>query len=378
MTSDEGLKPEGDMVKLSWRTLLIVLVSATVYAFASPHLCSLYAQDASSTGGRHVVSKKTWAAVAPGRVEAASREIKIAAPVLGRIAEVLVNPNDKVFAGELLVRLDNTDLQARVAIAETQVSVRRRARNATTMPRGAAARRKLEDELADTEQAVAEARVALDRATAARHVGSGSDESVNNARAALTRVEDKLRQQQADLRRIKAAPGTPLPTQTEGDLNVARGELSLADAMLEKTRIRAPIAGTVLQVPAKAGELAMPSPDHPLVVLADLSTLRVRAEVDERDIGQVHVGQAVTLRASAFPDREFAGQVASVSQLVGPGGVYSRGARRLTDVDVVEVVVELIDPGPLRVGIQVDVYFRNELPKTDQAPGGTTQATQMR
>ena len=51
--------------------------------------------------------QKQWAAVAPGRVEASSREIKIGAPVVGRIAQVLVKPNDKVFAGEVLIRLDD-------------------------------------------------------------------------------------------------------------------------------------------------------------------------------------------------------------------------------------------------------------------------------
>ena len=58
---------------------------------------------------------KRWQAVAPGLVEPSSGEIKIAAPVVGRIGEVLVKPNDKVFAGELLIRLDDQEVRARVA-----------------------------------------------------------------------------------------------------------------------------------------------------------------------------------------------------------------------------------------------------------------------
>ena len=129
---------------------------------------------------------------------------------------------------------------------------------------------------------------------------------------------------------------------------------------LEKTRIRAPIVGTVLQVNAKVGEIATPSPDQPLVVMADVSSLRVRAELDERDISQVRVGQPAVVRANAFSGREFEGKVASIAQIVGPSGNTSRGPRKLTDIDVVEVLVDLPDPGPLKVGMQVDVYFRND------------------
>jgi len=53
-----------------------------------------------------------WQAVAPGRVEPWSGEIKIAAAVVGRIGEVLVGVNDKVFAGEPLIRLPGASMLA--------------------------------------------------------------------------------------------------------------------------------------------------------------------------------------------------------------------------------------------------------------------------
>ena len=154
------------------------------------------------------------------------------------------------------------------------------------------------------------------------------------------------------------------PCPTEGELNAARAEFSLAELTVEKTRIRALIAGTVLQVPAKIGEIATPSPDQPLVLMADVSALRVRAELDERDIGLVRVGQPVVVRANAFRGHEFEGKVASIAQIVGPGGNSSRGPRKLTDVDVVEVIIDLTNPGPLTIGMQADVYFRNGSPQS--------------
>jgi HlyD family secretion protein len=124
--------------------------------------------------------------------------------------------------------------------------------------------------------------------------------------------------------------------------------------------IRAPIDGSVLQINGKIGELASPSAAQPLIVLGDVSKLRVRAEVDERDFGDIKVGQAALVRTSAFKDREIAGKVSSIAPIVDAGRINLRGQRNMTDVNVVEVVIDLIEPGPLTTGMKVDVYFRLE------------------
>jgi len=146
---------------------------------------------------------------------------------------------------------------------------------------------------------------------------------------------------------------------------VARAEWTLAKAALEKTRIRAPVDGTVLQIDAKKGELAPLSAEPALLVLGDVSALRVRAELDEQYLGRLRVGQRVLVRAAAFRGREFDGKVAAIARIVGPGRINARGSRKFNDVDVLEVVVDLSDPGPLVVGAQVDVYFSSD--RSDQA-----------
>jgi HlyD family secretion protein len=94
--------------------------------------------------------------------------------------------------------------------------------------------------------------------------------------------------------------------------------------------------------------------------------LRVRAELDERDLGSIKVGQAVSVRAAAFPGREFEGSVSSIAPLVEPGRLDARGSREQTDIDVVEVMVELARPGPLAVGMKADVYFHPDKSSTDK------------
>ncbi len=157
----------------------------------------------------------------------------------------------------------------------------------------------------------------------------------------------------------------PLPTPNEAQTASARGDVAFARVNLEKLKIRAPIDGTVLQLNINPGELAAPSALQPLLSIANLATLNVRAELDERDISEIKVGQAATVRAAAFPGKEFAGTVASIAPLVEPSRLGSRGPNSRADVDAVEVVVKLAQPGLLTAGMKVDVYFGQDKPAAE-------------
>jgi HlyD family secretion protein len=312
--------------------------------------------DGKTTDGGKAVRDDPWAAVAPGVVEPRSGQIKIAAPVIGLVSEVLVKINDKVAADEPLIRLDDEDAQARVASAQAQAAMREKARNEKSAGK-AASRRDAEDAVAEAEASLVDARNTFDKAVHAKRTGTGSDATVAAARTAWTRAEENLERQRAQLRKVEAQSGTPLPTQLEGQLNVARAELRAAIAELEKSTIRAPIAGTVLKVDVKAGEVTAPSSPQPLILLGDLSQLRVRAELDELNAGKIKLGEPVTVRAEAFSGQTFAGKVAAIAPLVQPARLAAPGSRNLTDFNVNEVVIDLTDGGPLIAGMNVDVYF---------------------
>jgi HlyD family secretion protein len=308
----------------------------------------------------------SWDAVTLGRIEPRSGEIKIAAPLPGgRIAEVLVKANEDVFAGELLVRLDDEEALARVAEADAQVALRKRARNDQSAPAASADRRKAEDAAADSERSLADARSALDKTTADQRTGTATKAELDAARSAVSHAQDRVRERQDALAKLKASADTPLPTRLEGELNVAQAEWRVAQAALEKTQIRAPADGVVLRVGARKGELAVPTLEPAILVVGDVSALRVRAEVNEQDLGRIRAGQSVVVRAAAFHSREFDGKVSSIARVVGPSRINSGDPRKFNDVDVLEVVVDLPDPGPLVVGEQVDVYFKSE--RSEQA-----------
>ncbi len=332
-----------------------VIVLAVAIAADAPRI---FSRQQVADAAQDARKDKVWQAVAPGRVEPRTGEVRIHASMLAPIGEVLVKANDQVVAGEPLVRLVDKELQARLASAETQVALRQRARNDQSASGKASERRKAEDAVYEAEKTFAEARSAFDDAAIARRNGTGKSAAFDSTRNAMVRAADRVIQRKADYERIEA--DAPLPTVTEGQLSIARADLQVIRASIDKLTIRAPMSGSILQVNARTGELAAPSSPQPLLTIGDLSGLRVRAEVDERDFGEIRLGQQVTVRSSAFPDRDFAGKVSFIAPIVQAGSATSRGPGNMADVDVAEVLIDLGNAEPLAVGMKVDVYFRRD------------------
>jgi HlyD family secretion protein len=321
-----------------------------------------------ATGGNWATSNRAladspkprplWAASATGRIEPRDGEIRVGSQVPGKIAEVTVKAGDRVMRGDLLVHLDDEDALTRVAAAESEAQVRLRERDEEEATGVALERRKAEDALAEAERAYFRARLALDTAVAKWRAGRGPAEDVTAARARQADAENRVGIEKGALARVLERKNMPLPTRLESSLAAARSDLLLAESAVDKARVRAPFDGTALNVNAKVGETVAPSPEAPLVMFGDVSALRVRAEVEERDAAKVRVGQRVVLRADAYPDREFEGRVSSIAQSLGTPRIASRGPRRPNDVEVLEVVADLDGSPPLLTGMRVDVFFR--------------------
>ncbi|MEZ5855430.1 MAG: efflux RND transporter periplasmic adaptor subunit [Hyphomicrobiaceae bacterium] len=305
-----------------------------------------------------------WAASASGRIEPKGGEYKLSALAPGRIERVLVKVNDVVRAGDVLVRIDDHDAMARVLAADAEAGVRKRERDSeTNVPKLTQERRAAEDKLNNTQRAIALARIGLDRLLLERmeNPNQVSAAQLDEQRKVLKEANKRLDDDREELRRAQLAVGAPLPTRLEAGLTAARTELSLAEEALERTRVRSPIDGTVLQVNARVGELASASPEQPLVVVGDLSALRARVEVEEHYVSKVSVGQEVVLKVDAFPAREFNGKVATITKAMRAPQQARKGPRRPNDLDVLEVMVD-VEPGtPLLPGMRVDAFFR-ELP----------------
>jgi len=360
-------------------SLVIAALLATAVGFAVQHWSALRASQMRAVSAPKTEPAATlpeerplpqkWVASAPGRVEPKSGEIRIGSQSPGKIAEVLVRMNDRVSAGDLLVRLQDDEPQARLLAAEAEAAVRRRERDTETVAKLAQERRAAEDAVAASESALHTARLEFDRTLTAYRKGKGSLQEVTRTRNLVTESAEKLEQDRANLRRVQQTPGMPLQTRLEAALATARAELSLVMVAIERTRIRAPTDGTVLQVLARIGETISPASEEPLIVFGDVSSLRVLAEVEERDVSKIRAGQAVVVRSDAFPGREFGGRIERMGQALGTPRLSKRGPRRPNDLDVLEVLIDLEENSPLLPGMRVDVFFKPDA--TVQAPLST-------
>ncbi len=302
--------------------------------------------------------KIDWLAAAPGRIEPKSGLVRVGAQLLGRIAEVTVKLNDKVEEGELLIRLDDEEARARLQAAETEAASRKRERDAQPLDKARDDLRNAEDNVFSAERALTNARFVLEYELQAKRQGTGSAEPVADARRNVKNAKESLQKERERYATASAKRNVPAPNRLESALQAARSDISVAEALLEKTRIRAPVAGTVLQLPAKVGEMIAPSPEQALVVLGDMSVVRLKAEVDEIDVSKIKVGGKVVVKSNAYPNQEFTGTVAELAPSLSSPQFALRGARRPTDVEVLEVTVDLEGNPPLLPGMRADAFFK--------------------
>ena len=301
---------------------------------------------------------QSWIAAAPGRIEPRSGMIRLGTSLPGRVDAVPVNMNDRVVDGEVLMRLDDKEARARHAAATADADRRKRERDAAPATAGRDSISKAEDAVFARERDVMSARFELDDVITSNRRNSNPT-NLANARRRLSDAQERLRQEQASFASAQNR-NAPLPTALEAALIAARADVNATKSVLDKTRIRAPIAGTVLQVNAKVGELVAPSPEFPLVLMGDMSIVRVRAEVDEADVSKIRKDHRVYAKSSAHPGKDFEGKVVELAPSLGAPRMGSRGARRPTDVEVQEVVIDLDGnvQQQLLPGMRVDVYFR--------------------
>lgn len=314
-----------------------------------------------------------WVAVGPGLVEPLSGERKIVAPVAGQLRDVMVRPHELVREGTLLAVIDDSEQQARVRAAETEVKFREAERDAALSSGLSSAQRGAEDAVATAERDLWSAWETRDRIETDFRAGTANRDELDRALTTLAATSATLGQRRAELKSIAAQPEPVRPNRADSALAVARAELGVARAALEKTRIRSPLSGVVLTVKKLAGDFASPAPEDIVFTVGDTTLMRVRVEVDERDATGIKLGQDVVIRSDAFASAEFAahvtdiGAVAKSRTLLGrpPDGVPGRG--------VVEVLAEITSASPLLPGMKVDAFFKTTSPKQNKELSDATR-----
>ncbi len=307
-----------------------------------------------------------WVASAPGRVEPSGGDIAVGATMSGRVIAVLAEEGQKVSRGDIMLQLEDEGMAAR--FQATKIEAQRAKKDRDDNGGGDSEYRVTEDDIANAELAFWNARDGLDRAAGKRRSGENTQSDLDDVRKSYVAAQDLLATKRNALVDLQGRKKRPNPNRQEAALAAARSEQSIAAALVEKTHIRSPINGAVLKVVGKIGETVTPSPDQVLVTVGDTAKLRVKAEVDERDVGRVKVGQQAIVRADAFQGQDFNGKVTTIAPALTAPGLKDRGAARRTDVDVLEIFVDLDASTPLIPGLRVDVFFKSATAATVAAP----------
>jgi HlyD family secretion protein len=327
------------------RRILTAAFAALIVAGAPRSAC---AGSAASAG---------HAAAAPGLVEPKGEERQIASQVIGVIGKMLVDENEPVAADQPIAIVENSEQAARVAEARANLADAQAQLDKTLNGARPEERREAVDQLAELDAELKLAQADYDRKKPLVEHGASPqavlDQSVSNLHS--------LRMRRAVMAEKLAIIETGARAE---DIAIARAAVerakasaALAEAELDKFTIRSPISGVILRRERNAGEAVTNVDPTPIAIVGDLSSLRVRAEVDETDIGHIFIGQRVEVAADAFPGKIYGGTVARIAQRLGAKQIATGRPAEKVDMKVLQAMIDLDPDVKLPVGLRVDVFF---------------------
>lgn len=229
----------------------------------------------------------------------------------GRIQEVLVTAGDRVIAGQALARFDNIeagDLSSQYQVAQADLR-KLQAQHTTALKQ-------------------------LERNQHLVEIGAVPQKDLESSQAEEQALEANQKAQES----VIAGLAARLQRFGVGDGNSQNSSF---------TTIRSPFAGVVVKVVAAPGEAVDPSSE--LFQIADLSRVWVQAEVYEKDLGRIRIGQTALISVDTYPGQTFSGKMTYMSDVLDP------------QTRTVKVRCEVPNPG---IKLKLDMFASVSLPTT--------------
>jgi HlyD family secretion protein len=255
--------------------------------------------------------------------------VDVGTQVSGTISEVDADFNSIVRTGEVLLRLDGSDLQAALDQARAVLT---------------------------------EARAGL---AAARSTADGATESLN--RAERLAAQNVIPQLDLDAARTAVVEADADVQSAEARVAEAAAEVRKANVSLQQTVIRSPVDGVVMSRNVSRGATVASVQSAPVLftIATDFRNMQVMADVDESDVASITVGSPANFHVDAYPDEQFEGHVSqvrldAVREQQGRDGATARLDASNTGTAAVSYPVILIVDNPaekLRPGMTAIVSF---------------------
>lgn len=255
---------------------------------------------------------------AKGRIDIEGGLVRLAAQREGVIERVLVEEGDRVVRGQLLAVLSEAPSQRLLEVARAETAQAR----SQVLP--------LRLRMASAERELQRLRPLV--------ADSVSEQELDAARDQVALLQAELATAQAAVR-----------------LSERRERVAIEE--VEQRRVRAPMAGTIVRRSARPGDGVSIATVTPLFLFAPEAPFIVRADVEERWLKQLRIGQAAQVELEAEAGKSIPAQVVRIAPVVGQRPPGDDPAER-QDVRVAEVVLAL-EVDSLRIGQRVIVRFPN-------------------
>lgn len=258
---------------------------------------------------------------ATGILEARDENVAIGVPIPGLVNEVMVTVNQVVKQGAPLLSLDARELRASLLKQQAAIAV-------------------AQANLAVTRAQLSKVQDMLDRL-----------KSITDQRAIS---QDDLRNTTNDVLVAKAQQQA-----ADAQLSAAKADVQQTELLIDRLTVKAPRDGTILQVNIRAGEYASPQNRPPALVLGDIASLHVRADVDEQNAMEVAAGAKAQVSLKGDSAQKFAVEFVRIEPYVIPKVSLTGASTERVDTRVLQVIYKLDRPkgANLYVGQQVDVFI---------------------
>ncbi len=296
------------------------------------------------------------------------QKVEVTPKIIGRVKEILVKRGDHVQEGDVLLRLDDEEYQARIKSGEAMLNTLRSRLaelKAGSRPEEIAAARAAAE---SAEATLRSAELDFKRVEALAGKGAISRQELDRARANRDVAKARLEQERKSAEVVRLGPRKEEIAAMEAQLEQASAELELLRAQLEYTVIRAPISGTILEKLAERGELVTNTnfggtrgAKTSVVSMADLKDLQVETDLNENSLAKVHLGLPCEIQLDSEPGNTYHGEVDEIA----PQADRQKGT--------VQAKVRILDPSDT---IKIDVNARVTFlaPKEAEAGGAPAAA----
>ncbi len=296
---------------------------------------------------------------AEGKVEAMPGfEVQVGSELISRVERMHAAKGESVEKGQVLLTLEGSDLKAKIIEMQEELKV---AKARLEEVRSGARLEEIKKAAAQLESAKAEMelkRLNLERYSLLYGEGvapkSMLDEKENEFKVGAAR----LKQAESELRLLEGGAKEETVQLYRDGVSRAEAGLNYYRSLFEKTTIKSPISGTIIERFLEEGEAVVP--ETPILTVADTKKLWVNAEVDETDIGRIKEGYPVEVRSDAYADRVFKGEIIRISDYVGARKIRPNDTAKNLDMKVIQVKIGFKEDVEFKIGMTVDVRI---LPK---------------